>query len=180
MNRRLLAIAAIFLFSVSCTQAADKTFVDISQPNVAAFIDEMVDKQGFERDALESVLAKAQISQTIIKKISTPAERKLSWGEYRKIFITRERINAGTAFWLENREMLERIEKETGVSVEMIVGIIGVETYYGRITGKDRVIDALATLAFEYPPRSKFFRTELVQFLILAREEEIDPTEPKG
>ena len=180
MNKRLLAIAAIFLFSVSCTQAADKTFVDISQPNVAAFIDEMVDKQGFERDALASVLAKAQISQTIIKKISTPAERKLSWGEYRKIFITRERINAGTAFWLENREMLERIEKETGVSVEMIVGIIGVETYYGRITGKDRVIDALATLAFEYPPRSKFFRNELVQFLILAREEEIDPTEPKG
>ena len=180
MNKHLLAVAAIFLFSVSCTQAADKTFVDISQPNVAAFIDEMVDKQGFERDALESVLAKAQISQTIIKKISTPAERKLSWGEYRKIFITRERIKAGTAFWLENREMLERIEKETGVSVEMIVGIIGVETYYGRITGKDRVIDALATLAFEYPPRSKFFRNELVQFLILAREEEIDPTEPKG
>ena len=77
-------------------------------------------------------------------------------------------------------EMLERIELETGVPIEMMVGIIGVETYFGRITGKDRVIDALATLAFEYPPRSKFFRNELVQFLILAREEELDPTMPMG
>jgi len=76
--------------------------------------------------------------------------------------------------------MLERIQRESGVSVEMIVGIIGVETYYGRITGKDRVIDALATLAFDYPPRSKFFRNELMQFMILAREEEIDATEPLG
>jgi len=104
----------------------------------------------------------------------------LTWAEYRKIFITRERIAAGTTFWLENREMLERIHKETGVSVEMIVGIIGVETYYGRITGRDRVIDALATLAFDYPPRSKFFRNELVQFLILAREEEMDALVPVG
>lgn len=140
----------------------------------------MVDSYDFDRDALSSVLAKAEIRQTIIKKISTPAERKLTWGEYRKIFITKERIAAGTTFWHENREMLERIQKESGVSIEMIVGIIGVETYYGRITGKDRVLDALATLAFDYPPRSKFFRNELMQFMILAREEEIDATMPLG
>ena len=83
-------------------------------------------------------------------------------------------------FWRDNREMLERITRETGVPVEMLVGIIGVETYYGRITGRDRVIDALATLAFAYPPRQKFFRNELVQFLILAREEQIDALEPLG
>jgi membrane-bound lytic murein transglycosylase B len=76
--------------------------------------------------------------------------------------------------------MLQRIALETGVSIEILVGIIGVETYFGRITGKDRVIDALATLAFEYPPRSKFFRNELMQFLILAREEDLDPTVPMG
>jgi len=180
MKQRLLAVVAILLFSASCSKAADKTFVDVTQPNVAAFIDEMVASQDFERSALANVLAEAEIKQTIIKKISTPAERELSWGEYRKIFITKERIAAGTTFWLENREMLERIQKESGVSIEMIVGIIGVETYYGRITGKDRVIDALATLAFDYPPRSKFFRNELMQFLILAREEEIDATEPLG
>ena len=180
MKKRLLAVAALLLFSASCSKAAEETFVDVEQPNVAAFIDEMVDTHDFDRDALASVLAEAKIRQTIVEKISTPAERSLSWGEYRKIFITKERIAAGTTFWLENREMLERIQRESGVSVEMIVGIIGVETYYGRITGKDRVLDALATLAFEYPPRSKFFRNELMQFLILAREEEIDATEPLG
>jgi membrane-bound lytic murein transglycosylase B len=180
MKNRLLALAAIFAISVSCSQAADKASVDVTRPDVAAFIDEMVTEHAFDREALSDVLGKAQIKQSIIKKISTPAEKKLSWAEYRKIFLTRERIAAGTTFWLENREMLERIHKESGVSVEMIVGIIGVETYYGRITGKDRVIDALATLAFDYPPRAKFFRNELIQFLILAREEELDATMPVG
>ena len=180
MKKRLLAVAAILTISVSCSQAADKVYVDVTKPNVAAFIDEMVADHDFDRDALAALLGKAEIKKSIIKKISAPAEKKLTWADYRKIFMTRERINAGTTFWLENREMLERIEKETGVSVEMIVGIIGVETYYGRITGRDRVIDALATLAFDYPPRSKFFRTELMQFLILAREEELDAMVPLG
>jgi membrane-bound lytic murein transglycosylase B len=180
MKRRLLAVAAILAVSVSCSQAADKVYVDVTRPDVAAFIDEMVVEHDFERDALAALLGEAEIKQSIIDKISKPAEKKLSWAEYRKIFMTKERVAAGTTFWLENREMLERIEKETGVSVEMIVGIIGVETYYGRITGRDRVLDALATLAFDYPPRSKFFRKELVEFLILAREEEIDATEPLG
>jgi len=180
MNNRLLAVAAILTISVSCSQAADKAYVDVTKPGVVAFIDEMVTEHDFDRDALAELLGKAEIKQTIIKKISTPAEKKLTWAEYRKIFMTKERIEAGTTFWLENREMLERIRKETGVSVGMMVGIIGVETYYGRITGKDRVIDALATLAFDYPPRAKFFRNELVQFLILTREEELDATLPLG
>ena len=180
MKNRLLAVAAILAISVSCSQAADKTFLDVTRPDVAAFIDQMVAEHEFSREALATVLGQAEIKQSIIKKISTPAEKKLTWAEYRKIFMTKERIAAGTTFWLENRDMLERIRKETGVSVEMIVGIIGVETYYGRITGKDRVIDALATLAFDYPPRSKFFRNELVQFLVLAREEELEATAPLG
>ena len=160
--------------------ASDKVYVDLKQKNVVAFIDEMVATHEFDRDVLADVLAKAEIKQTIIKKITAPAERTLTWGEYRKIFMMPERVNAGVRFWRENEEMLERITLETGVPVEMLVGIIGVETYFGRITGKDRVIDALATLAFQYPPRSKFFRNELMQFLILAREEELDPTTPMG
>ena len=160
--------------------AADSAPVNLEQANVVEFIDEMVEKHGFDRTALSATLAEAEIKPNIIKKISTPAERTLTWAEYRKIFITKERINVGATFWRENREMLERIELETGVAIEMLVGIIGVETYYGRITGKDRVIDALATLAFDYPPRSAFFRKELREFLILAREEELDPTEPMG
>ena len=180
MKNRLLAVAAILAVSVSCSQAADKVYVDVANPNVASFIDEMVAQHDFQRDALVEVLGKAEIKQTIIEKISKPAEKKLTWGEYRKIFLTKQRIAAGTTLWLENRAMLERIHKETGVSVEMIVGIIGVETYYGRITGRDRVLDALATLAFDYPPRAPFFRKELREFLILAREEEIDVTVPLG
>ena len=181
MKKRLIVVATVFLVSVSCAQAVDDVVhVDVDRPDVAEFIDEMVSEHEFDRDALRDVLSQAEIKASIIRKISTPAERTLTWEEYRKIFITRERINVGTAFWRENREMLERISKESGVSVEMIVGIIGVETYYGRITGKDRVIDALTTLAFDYPPRAKFFRKELTEFLVLAREEEIDATVPMG
>lgn len=179
-NKQLLRSFAALLIFVHPALAADKVAVDLTQENVAEFIDEMVQKHDFERDALAAVLAKAEIKANIIKKISTPAERTLTWGEYRKIFITPERVNAGAAFWEENRSMLDRIALETGVPIEMLVGIIGVETYFGRITGNDRVIDALATLAFDYPPRSKFFRNELMQFLILAREEELDPTVPMG
>ncbi len=183
MKNRLFAVAAVFLVSVSCARAVEDlepVYVDVDSPMVAAFIDEMVSKHDFDHAGLRSVLGKAEIKASIIKKISTPAERTLSWAEYRKIFITRERINAGATFWRDNREMLERISKETGVSIEMIVGIIGVETYYGRITGNDRVLDALATLAFDYPKRAKFFRNELVQFLLLVREEGIDATTPVG
>ena len=180
MNYRLLAIAAMFAVSVSCSEADDSVYLDVTRADVAQFIDEMVAEHDFDREALAQTLGKARVKQSIIDKISTPAEKKLDWADYRKIFITRERVKAGTDFWLENRDMLERIHRESGVSVEMIVGIIGVETYYGRITGRDRVIDALVTLAFDYPPRQKFFRNELVQFLILTREEEIDATTPLG
>ena len=181
MTYKLLFAGVLALFIlVFPASASDKVYVDLQQENVVEFIEDMVTTHDFDRDGLSAVLAKAEIKATVIKKISTPAERKLSWGEYRKIFITNERINAGATFWRENREMLERITLESGVPVEILVGILGVETYFGRITGKDRVIDALATLAFEYPPRATFFRKELMQFLILAREEELDPTEPMG
>ncbi len=180
MNKRLAAVAAIFTLSVSCSNAEDAVPLDVTRDDVSAFIEEMVEQHEFERDDLAATLSRANTQPSIIRKISTPAERKLTWAEYRKIFITKERIKAGTTFWLENRAMLERIHKETGVSIEMIVGIIGVETYYGRITGKDRVIDALTTLAFDYPPRQKFFRKELVEYLVLTREEDVDPLEPLG
>jgi len=183
MKNLLLAVVTAILVSVSCARAVENVatvYVDVDDPDVAAFVDEMVQQHEFDREALRTLLGKAEIKQSIVEKISTPAERTLTWAEYRKIFITKERIKAGVTFWRENRDMLERIRKETGVSIEMIVGIIGVETYYGRITGKDRVLDALATLAFEYPRRASFFRNELVQFLILTREEDLDATEPLG
>lgn len=116
----------------------------------------------------------------IIELISTPAERTLKWHEYRAIFIKPERVQQGVAFLQEHQEAFERAQTETGVPREVIAAIIGVETWYGRYLGGHRVLDALATLAFDYPPRSKFFRGELEQFFLMVREQGFDPTELKG
>jgi membrane-bound lytic murein transglycosylase B len=174
--------ASISLLLLTSTVAAkdDAAYVDLEQQNVITFIEEMVEQHDFDAATMHAVLGNARIKSSIIRKISTPSERRLTWAEYRKIFITEERISAGVDFWRDNEAMLKRIELESGVPVSMLVGIIGVETYFGRITGKDRVIDALATLAFGYPPRAKFFRKELVQFLLLTREEDVDPGAPTG
>ena len=154
--------------------------IDTSRPEVQQFINRMVDEHSYDRDTLESVLQDAESKESILEAISRPAERTLEWHEYRDIFLTRERIAAGAAFWQEHEAELSRISEETGVSIEMLVGIIGVETYFGRITGSYRVLDALSTLAFDYPPRSRFFTSELEQFLLLVREEGMEAADATG
>lgn len=154
--------------------------LDVERPEVRQFVDSMVDKHDFDRDALNAILEHAETQDGILKAISRPAEKTLTWHEYRNIFLTDERIRAGADFWREHGEDIERISGETGVTPEILVGIIGVETYFGRITGKYRVLDALATLAFDYPPRSRFFARELEEFLLLVQEEELDATAPTG
>jgi membrane-bound lytic murein transglycosylase B len=154
--------------------------IDVTSPDVGQFIDAMVSEHSYDREKLVMVLQQAEVQQSVLEAIARPAERALTWHEYRNIFLKTERIEAGAAFWRENAGELQRICEETGVSIEILVGIIGVETYFGRITGKYRVIDALATLAFEYPPRSKFFRGELEQFLLLVREEGMDAADATG
>ena len=171
-----LATGVVFLLLFAVPALA----VDLGHPNVKAFIDTMVQQHDYDRETLHDILGEAEKQQSVLDAISRPAEKTLSWAEYRPIFITKERINAGARFWRDNREELEDIEERTGVPVEIMVGIIGVETYYGRITGGYRVLDALATLAFYYPPRSKFFRSELEQFLLLIREEDMDPVDAFG
>jgi len=175
MITRFLAGIGILLLSVS--QAAA---IDVNRSDVQAFIDTMVAEHDYDREHLRDILGEAETKKSILEAIARPAERTKSWGEYRDIFLTAERIKAGAKFWRENRDMLERISHETGVPVEIMVGIIGVETYYGRITGGHRVVDALATLAFDYPPRSKFFRRELEQFLLLIREEDMRAVDAVG
>jgi membrane-bound lytic murein transglycosylase B len=120
------------------------------------------------------VLTDGKTIQKILDAISRPAEKTKPWYEYRTIFITKERIDAGVKFWSEHESRLARISAETGVPEEIITAIIGVETYYGRIRGNYRVLDALTTLGFDYPPRGKFFRSELEQLFLLAREESLD------
>jgi membrane-bound lytic murein transglycosylase B len=113
-----------------------------------------------------ATLATVKVQQSILDAMARPAESK-PWRDYRPIFVTDKRVVDGVAFWRDNRELVERIAKEYGVPPEILVAIIGVETGYGRNTGKYRVIDALATLAFEYPPRSAYFRGELKQLFLL-------------
>ena len=146
-----------------------------SSPQVAEFVTEMTRDYGFASEQLVSLFAAAERKQNIIDAISRPAEKVKPWKDYRPIFITDSRISRGMEFWREHEEALKRAEAEYGVPPQVIVAIIGVETFYGGNTGGYRVVDALSTLAFDYPPRAPFFRKELREFLLLAREEQVDP-----
>lgn len=145
-----------------------------NQPQVQAFIADIVDRHDFNRDELLEVFAQAERRDDIIELMSKPAEKRLAWYEYRKIFLTSSRIDGGVAFWTQYADILAKAEEAFGVDPQIVVAIIGVETRYGGNTGRHRVLDALSTLAFDYPPRSKFFTAELEQYLLLAREENID------
>jgi len=162
------------LFSVSCTAAPLN-----QRPEVNAFIDQMVKKHGFSYADLSALFAEVKIKNRIIQAMKRPAESK-PWHAYRKIFITDRHINGGVNFWRSNESILSKLNQQYAVPAEILVAIIGVETRYGTNTGSHRVIDALSTLAFDYPKRSKFFLSELEQFLILCREENMDPMTPTG
>ena len=175
MTSRLLAGALLCVLA-----AANAMAIDLDQPEVTAFIDSMVEKHDFDRDELRDILGDAEVKQSILDAIARPAEKTKSWAEYREIFITPERVQAGAQFWTDNEDTLRQVSEATGVPIEMLVGIIGVETYFGRITGSFRVLDALSTLAFSYPPRAKFFRRELEEYLLLVREEDMQATDATG
>ncbi|HJL92677.1 MAG TPA: lytic murein transglycosylase B [Woeseiaceae bacterium] len=153
---------------------------DIHRPNIQAFIENMTTKHNYDKKELSNILLNSISQEKILSAISRPAEKMLTWNEYRNIFLKKERINAGAKFWKEHQITLNKISEQTGVNIEILVGIIGVETYFGRITGGYRVIDALTTLAFDYPKRSPFFTKELEAFLLLTKEEKMDPFDATG
>ena len=157
------------------TAAADYS----DHPSAEALINRVAER-GVDRDWLQSALTEATRQESILKAISRPAEKSKPWSEYQDIFLTNRRAKEGIEFWRENRETLDRVSQDTGVPSEVIVAIIGVETYYGRITGGYRVIDALSTLAFDYPRRSPFFTKELEVFLELAYQSGLPLAELKG
>lgn len=173
MKQVFFSISLLFLF-VLPVQA------DSELPDLSVFIDKMVSEHGFDRTELETVFKDVEVKDSILKAISRPAERSKPWYEYRKIFITDSRIKGGVEFWQQHKEALAHAEATYGVPAEIIVSILGVETRYGGNVGGYRVIDALSTLAFRYPPRSPFFRSELEHFLILTREEQMSQLDPVG
>jgi membrane-bound lytic murein transglycosylase B len=171
-----------FILLCSCLWATLSCAADTyeSNPAAQALVDELVKEEGFDRASLERVFASAERQESILEAIARPAEKTKPWYEYRKIFLTKKREQKGLEFLAEHRETLARAEQTYGVPREIIVAIIGVETLYGKITGSYRVIDALSTLAFDYPKRSPFFTKELKNYLVLTRDQGFDPLALKG
>jgi membrane-bound lytic murein transglycosylase B len=170
------------LLPVSAAAQAAPTASYASRPEVVAFIDNMVRTHGFERAALLRLFGQLKPSEKVIHLMTptTGGTYRRSWREYRARFIEPVRINGGLDFWQNNGADLKLASSLYGVPEEIIVAIIGVETIYGRNTGNFKVAEALSTLAFDYPSRADYFRSELEQFLLFARENRIDPLEPRG
>jgi membrane-bound lytic murein transglycosylase B len=152
----------------------------VKRPEVRSFVDEMVREEGFRRRDVTRWLEQAHFQPKIIEAMHRPYVEPPKWYEYAPRFLSADRVDTGVAFMRRNAVALQRAQDEFGVPPEIVTAIIGVETFYGRNLGSHRVIDALATLAFDYPRRATFFRGELRQFLVFAREQKISPLDPKG
>jgi|GEM_PF-379113 len=179
MNRLLCILISITCLMMSwCTLGAtpNKT---LQNPEVKAFIQEMVQDYQFDEKKLRRLFRKVHLQEPIIQSIQTPKEA-LNWRDYSSLFLTHQRIEAGVTFWKKYEVALNEAEKEYGVPPEVIVGILGIETRYGEKQGDNRVMDALATLAFQYPQRADFFKKELTQFLLLTRENKLNPLSIRG
>ncbi len=171
-----LFLSFTLMFTLISTLAVAK--VDLRQ--VDEFIQTTAKDNGLDPQWVRQIISQANHQQSIIDAMNKPAEKTLKWFEYRKIFMTEKRTREGVEFWQKHQAVLDQVSTETGVPSEVIVAIIGVETFYGRIMGNHKVLDALYTLAFDYPKRSKFFTSELKHFLLLAQENHVDPLAAKG
>jgi membrane-bound lytic murein transglycosylase B len=176
MIKHIPALLALYLL---VGQAIASTQLLSDSKAVRNFINEMVEQHAFTANELQAVFDEANLHQSILDAISRPAESK-PWFEYRPIFVTPDRSKGGARFWQEHADTLQQANEVFGVPQEIIVAIIGVETRYGRHTGKYPVLDALSTLAFAYPPRSSFFRKELKEYLLMTREEGLPPGKQLG
>jgi membrane-bound lytic murein transglycosylase B len=184
MKKTVLLLIASLMLVPSISSANYSQRQDVKE-----FINEMVKKHGFDHAQLVGWMEKVEQQKTAIDAIARPAEGK-PWKQYRPIFITSKRINKGVQFWKDHADVLAKAERVYGVPAEIIVAIIGVETFYGKRAGNYPVLDALTTLGFDYPienttakrrdAREKFFRKELKEFMLMAREEKVDPRKLKG
>jgi len=177
-SRALLVAWLLFIGGSFSTLAQAPAKVRL-KPEVEKFITQMVQQYQFDENYLRQAFAQLKGNDSVVKAINSPATSK-PWYEFRGLFVTPLRIAGGVAFWNDNAEQLKRAREIYGVPEEIIVAIIGVESIYGKRTGSFRVIDALYTLAFEMPERATYFRSEMEQFLLLTRENRLDPLAVKG
>lgn len=177
----ILRAGAVMLLALPGTALGTGAPGDYARrPEVLAFIEKMSAEHGFSARSLRQLFAQAQYQPQVIAAMTRPFVAPPKYYEFAPRFLDPARIDAGAAFWRAHGAALERATANFGVPAEIIVAIFGVETYYGRNTGSYRVLDALATLAFDYPRRADFFRGELEQFLLLAREQGVSPLAPRG
>ncbi|MBX3709775.1 MAG: lytic murein transglycosylase B [Gammaproteobacteria bacterium] len=175
---RKVYLALLLVFAGSTTLAyADETFVNRS--DVQEFIQYMVQKHGFNKNQLITLFQQVKLRPQVIRHINKPLEKE-PWRLYQMLFVNEWRITHGVEFWNKYASALEQAEKEFGVPASIIVATIGIETRYGQKTGEYRVIDSLSHLAFNHSPRAAFFRKELAEFLLLTREENLDPLKIMG
>ncbi len=174
------AIAVALALVLGHAQPVRAQAFDPTRADIDAFIASVGQKHGFETEPLVALFAQVESKPAILQAIAKPAERTLAWDEYRPKFLIERRIARGAEVHGLRQAELARAEAASGVPVDILLGIVGVETFFGENVGKYRVIDALATLAFDYPPRQAFFRGELEQYLVMAREEGLDPLTPVG
>jgi len=154
---------------------ANMSLADYStHPDAKDLIDSLVDDHNFKRSYVIKVLETAQKQNKILDSMSSPAEFTWTWDRYKKLFLEEKRIANGKLFLAENNDLFNRVEDEFGVPREIITSILGVETRYGKIKGSYKVLDSLATLGFDFPRRSKFFKSELIHFFRLTRENNLD------
>jgi membrane-bound lytic murein transglycosylase B len=178
----LLALSPIAHAGTAASKSRAATAVPSydRRADVRAFIDQMVAAHGFDRRELGRIFATAHFQPKIVEAMQRPLLEPPKWYEYAPQFLSAKRIDGGVAFWREHEPALLRAQEQFGVPPEIVVAIIGVETFYGRNTGRHRVIDALSTLAFDYPRRAAFFRGELESFLLLSRDAGVPATQAKG
>ena len=164
--------------TVICLSTAFSLFSNILFANflieakVSGLLDRLMERQ-VDMVFVEELLSEAKYNERVIRLISKPAEH-LTWAKYRNIFLKKERVTAGVKFYGKHKKLLERVAKIYKIPVAVILAIVGVETYYGKIMGEFRVIDSLSTLAFKYPPRGKFFERQLEELFLLSNEEPVD------
>ncbi|GGY19057.1 lytic murein transglycosylase B [Paludibacterium paludis] len=168
---------ALIALTLSGPVFADAAF--LARADVQRYIDEEVAKGEFDRPALEAVFANVELKPNVMAILDRPSTSR-PWYQFRKSFWNEPMFRDGVAFWKNNEDALARASAQYGVPPEMLVAILGIETHYGRNTGSFRVADVLATLGFDYPRRAAFFRKELTELLLLAREERLNPLLLKG
>jgi len=179
MKNLVLTISLVVLLLPVFASTANALNLD-NYPKLQVVADKLVAQQHYNQSELREIFADVEIQQGVLDAMQSPAEYKFTWGKYRKLFFQPDRIEQGVSFWQEFEPHLIRAEREYGVPASIIVSIIAVESKFGKYKGKYKVIDSLASLVVGFERRSKFFASELIEFLILTKENQLSPDEVMG